>query len=330
MVEDYQWIFDGINNIDNMQPQGYLLKKRGQKQQLDSYKLKVIKPEYFREKIKSKLGEMQKKLNNKEIKITKFYKEDTDESVISILDVDKHIWIKNTINDIFQTSAANSMNKLDDMENARFSAMLFKIPGNKSIIAIDFVSIFSEAFEKVGLVATYDDIGLQELNKNAVLVFKFGLPCVYFEERNKLVVLDKKDTEKIFNLLEHYQKKANQKFKELIDEEIIEIDEKILQTELEKIGPARRINNMIEEDIFTTDIAVYKKYDVFFKNHNEIDDELTQLSIKDNKVIIDTKDRFYSFLHLAGYNLGQSVIDDKFLFITFQKRKIKTKKKSKN
>ena len=325
MVNDYQWIFDGIDNIDNIQPQGFLLKKDGHKRQLDSYRLKVIKTTYFRKNLKSKLEEMQKKLNNKEIKITKFYKEDTDEFVISILNADEYIWIKNTITDIFQTSATNSIGKLDNMENARFSAMLFKIPENKSIIAIDFVSIFSKAFEKFGLVATYDDIGLQELDKDAALVFKFGLPCIYFEEVHKLVVLHKKDTEDIFNLLEHYQKKANQKFNELVDEEIIEINKALLQTELKKIGPARKINNMIEEGMFITDIAVYKKYDAFLKKHDEFDDELTQLSIKNNKVIIDTKDRFHSFLYLTGYNLGQSVIDDKILFIAFQKRRIKIK-----
>lgn len=328
-VDDYQWIFDGIENIKNIRPHGFLLKKDRHKQQLDSFKLKTIQTTYFRKKLKLKLEEIQKKLNSKEIKIAKFYG-GTDESVISILNVDKHIWIKNTIDDIFQTSTADSIKQLDGMEHARFSAMLFPIPENKSIIAIDFVSIFSKAFERFGLVATYDNIGLQELKKNAALAFRFDLPCVYFEETHKLVVLNKKCTEDIFNLLEQYQKKANQKFKKLVDEKIIKIDETILQQELKKITTARKINNMIETGTFTTDIAVYKKYDAFLKKHTEFDDKLTKLCIKNDRVIINDLDHFNSFLHFAADDLGQSVINDQLLFIAFNKRRINTKKISKN
>lgn len=325
MIDNYDWIFDGINNISNIKPDGFLLRKAGHRQQLDAFKLKPIRTNYFRNILKTKLEEIKQKFEDREIKITKFYREDADESAISVLDVDKHVWVKNTIREIFQTASANPIDKLDRMENVKFSAMLFKIPNSKSIMAIDFVAIYSEAFEaKIGLVATYDDMGLEQLDRNAALVFKFGLPCIYFEETDKLLVMNKKDTEKIFNMLEHYQKKATQKFNELENEGIIEIDKTILQSELKKIGSSRRINNMIEGGAFTTDISIYKKYETFLKKHPDVNDELG-LKIENGRVIIDTKNHFDSFLHFTEYNLGQSVIDDSVLYIALKKRLIKTR-----
>ena len=47
-VDDYQWIFDGIENIKNIRPYGFLLKKDRHKQQLDSFKLKTIQTTFVK------------------------------------------------------------------------------------------------------------------------------------------------------------------------------------------------------------------------------------------------------------------------------------------
>ncbi len=54
---------------------------------------------------------------------------------------------------------------------------------------------------------------------------------------------------------------------------------------------------------------------------------MIKLEIKGNKVILHSKEQFQSFLHLTGYNLEQSVIDENKIYIAFNKRKVKTKSK---
>ena len=324
--DDYKWIFDGIENIDDIKPECFLLKKDQRGNFLHSYRLQPIQTGYFKTRIKSKLEDTQTKFNNNEIKIRNFYREETDDTVVSILDAIKYDFIRRTIEDIFQTASANKIDKLDTMEKVNFSALLFKIPNGKSIIALDSVSIFNQAFKRIGLIVTYDEEGMKKLEKTkSIIAFELGLPCIYFEEFQKIVVFDRPKTESILNLKEYYKKKAKTTFQKLVDEEIIDMDNKIFEKETNNITTARRINIMIEDDVFTTDITIYQKYEEYFKNHPEIDDEMTKLEIKNNKVMLHTKQHFQSFLHLTGYNLDQSVIDDSKIFIAYQKRRVKIK-----
>ncbi|MDE1728186.1 hypothetical protein [Candidatus Nitrosotalea okcheonensis] len=319
---NYDWIFDSISNLENITPKGFLLKKSTHGRYLDAFKLKPIKTVYFRKKIISELKRIKEAYDKEQIKIVSFDKQDTEDNALSVLDIDKFSSIKSTIDQISQSAEANSIDSLKSMERAKFSAMLFDIADEKSVIAIDTVSIFSKAFEKGGLVATYDEIGLHELTQDSALVFKFGLPCIYFEEKKKLLVIDRESTESIFNLLEHYQKKASVQFSEtLVD--IIKLDDGVFQSEIKNITVARRINNMIEGGLFTTDIELYKKHETIIKSHPEWDDELTQLVIEDNKVKLDSSDRFKSFLHLTSLDLMNPAIDPTQHFISFKKRKVR-------
>lgn len=323
--DKYQWIFDTIKNIENIKPECFLLRKDQRGKFFHSYKLKPVQTEYFGSTIKSKLLETKEGYNNKEIKIINFYDEETDDYIVSILDATKYDFIQKTIENIFQTSSANEIEKLDLMEKVNFSALLFKIPDKKSIIALDSVSIFNQAFKKIGLVTTYDDKGIEKLKKDkSILVFKLGLPCIYFEEFKKILVFDRPKTEKILNLKEYYKEKAKTKFRKLVDEGIIDMDDKIFEKETDNITTVRRINKMIENNIFTTDITIYRKYETYFKKHVEIDDEITKLEIKNDKIMLHSKQHFQSFLHLTEDNLEQSVIDDSKIFVAYRKRKVKT------
>lgn len=322
--ENFSWVFNSIVDLENVKPTGFLLKKATHGRYLDAFKLKSVRTSYFRKKLMLEINRVKEKYESGDLKITDFDKDDTeDENVITILDVDKLSSIKNTIDQIFQQSESNPIDSLKSMERAKFSAMLFDMPDGKSLIAIDSVSIFDKnAFEKGGLVATYDDLGVQELGKDSVLIFRFGLPCIYFEEKKKLLVINKAKTEQIFNLLEHYQQRANEKFEEL-ESNMITVDDGVLQSELKNITIARRINNMIESQAFPSDIQFYKRHEEFIKQ-NGLDDELTQIFIKDGRVMIDSHDRFKSFLHITSLNIVNPVIDPQQYFVAFRKRKIKT------
>lgn len=324
-IEQYKWIFDAIGNIDDNRPTGFILKKRPPGD-FNTFKLKTINTSYFKNKLKSTLNEIQNNVKNGNMKINKFHNEDTDQPVYYELDASKYNSIKNTIAEIFRSDEANNIGKLKTLHNAKLSAMLFEVPNHKSIIAIDSVSIFDKsALKKMGLVATYDENGLNELSKDAVLLFKFGLKCIYFEEVDKLLIIERSETEKIFNLSEYYQEKAKKQFGELVENKIIHIDEAILQSEIKNITISRHINNMIENNAFNMSIDNYKKYETYLKKHPEIDDELVQLKIENDRVQITHKDNFRSFLQFTDYNLQVSVIDPSLTFLSFIKRKVKKK-----
>jgi len=324
--DDYKWIFDGIENIKDVKPECFLLKKDSRGEFLHSYRLQPIQTGYFRSRIQTKLSDMQTKYEQNELKIRNFYREETDDAVVNILDVTKYDFIKKSIEDIFQTASANKLDRLDSMEKVNFSAVLFKIPNGKSVIALDSVSVFNEAFKKIGLIVTYDERGMKKLDKQkSILAFELGLPCIYFQEAQKIVVFNRPKTENMLNLKEYYKKKAKTTFQKLIDDEIIDIDNEVFEKETSNITTARRINTMIEDQAFVTDISIYKEYEAYLKKHPEIDDEMTKLKIEDGKVILHSKQHFQSFLHLTGYNLEQSVIDDKKIFIAYQKRSVKTR-----
>ena len=328
VTDNYDWVFDNVKKIKNIKPMGFILKKSKKGKYLESYRLKIIKTEYFRDKIQKRFNIVEDKIKKKETKIKKFHQEITDEeNVVFVLDVEDHSSIKKTIDEIYQTSSANESDKLETLDKAKFSAMLFDLPEEESIIGLDFVSIYDKkAFKKMGLIATYDENGLEELEKDAVLVFKFTLPCIYFEKKSKLIIFDKKKTETMFNLMEYYQEKARKTFTKLKDEDIIEISNNVFESEIKNVENARKINKMIEDDSFIMDVDRYKKYDKFLKNDPDIDDELTRLEIKNNKVIIDNKDKFRSFLHMTENNLQRSVLDDDDdTYISFRKRKVKRK-----
>ncbi len=55
---------------------------------------------------------------------------------------------------------------------------------------------------------------MKKLEKTkSILAFELGLPCIYFEETEKMVVFDRPKTESILNLKEYYKKKAKTQLK---------------------------------------------------------------------------------------------------------------------
>ena len=62
--------------------------------------------------------------------------------------------------------------------------------------------------QHIALVASYDKSGLSEFDGNAILAFKLGSACIYFEEKKKLVVFDMNKTQNMFPFLEHYKNLA--------------------------------------------------------------------------------------------------------------------------
>ena len=63
--DNYQWIFDGIENIDDIKPECFLLKKDQRGQFQHSYRLQPIQTGYFKSKIKAKLSDTQTKYKKK-------------------------------------------------------------------------------------------------------------------------------------------------------------------------------------------------------------------------------------------------------------------------
>lgn len=301
---------------------GFLLRKARHGQYLDAFRMKPVRTNYFKNKLELSLNTVLTRYHNNEIKFDDMHI-DTEEDAVVVLDVDRYQTVRLTIEHIFQQAEANELDSLKSVTGAKFSAMLFGIPNNNSVIAIDSVSIYNKTvFEKGQLVATYDDVSLQELKEDSVLIFEYGLPCIYFEKMRKLLVLDKQKTEKIFNLLEYYRKNAQTKFDELVDEELVEINNVMLNLELSNITTARKINNMVRTDSFTKNIDYYKEYE---KRSTDFDDDQAKITIKNDKVIINTKDDLRSFLYITREDILESIMDPDRKFLAFKKRPIRRK-----
>lgn len=320
-TEQYKWIFDGIENIDSIRPHGFVAKRHRGSLQL--FELDSVNTEYFRTKIIKKLEQTQTELNDKEITIKNFPQEVTDEKTVWIIDAKKYESIQKTINDVFDTNLGDKYrDHRKHISKIKYSAMLFDIPNEKSIITIDFISIYNKKTTDIGLVASYDDSGLHEITKGDVFTFKSDLPCIYFEEVEKLIVFDLKKTEQIFNLIEHYRKNARKQFEMLVKKNIIDIDNDVLETSIKNITTAYKINRMIEHDAFDMTIKEYEEYIKFFKTHKDIRDKVSKLLIRDNKVIIHNDDDFKAFLYWTDYAIQQSVINPNKIFVVHGKREI--------
>ena len=309
-------------NLNDIYPMGFLLRKTRHGGYLDAFKMKPINTNYFKTKLETALKTVLDRSKNGEIRFEDMH-EDTEDDAVVVLDVGGYQTVRHTIEQIFQHTEANELDSLKSVIGAKFSAMLFGIPDGKSVIAIDSVDIYDKTVvEKGYFIATYDDTALEELKQDSALVFKYGLPCIYFEKENKLLVLNRRKTEQIFNLVEYYRKNAETKFAELKDEGIVEIDDDVLNSELKNITTARKINNMIKTDSFTRNIDYYKEYE---SRSSDFDDERAKITIKNNKVVISSKDDLRSFLHITREDVLESMMDPDKKFLAFKKRPIKRK-----
>jgi hypothetical protein len=108
---------------------------------------------------------------------------------------------------------------------------------------------------------------------------------------------------------------------------IVRVDKGTLEAALKNITIARKIDNLIEADAFHIDIGDYRKHEEIIKT-NGMDDELTQLLIEADKVVIDNRDRLMSFLHMTQQTIVSPVIDPNQYYVSFKKRRIKTKTKA--
>ena len=317
----YEQMLSGTD-LSGISPMGFLLKKARHGKYLNAYRMKPIKTAYFRDKLNLTLKSVYDRYNTREIKIEDIHA-DVDDNAVVVLDVNEYQTIKSTIEQIFQDATTEPMDSLKSTAGAKFSAMLFDIPDGKSVISIDTVEVlFKSAFEKGVFVATYDETAVEEMEHDSALVFRYELPCIYFEEEEKLLVLDRKKTEGIFNLLEHYQKNARTKFVKLVDENIVEIDDAVLDSELKNITTARKINNMIKTGDFAKDINFYKEYK---SKSSDFDDKLAQITIKNDKVIISNKDDLLAFLHITRDDVIESMMYPDKKYISYAKRPIKRK-----
>ena len=321
MVKKWQWIFDGIKNIDEVKPIGFLLDRKNK--QFDSYKLHRIKTDYFRMKVKSILEKLKEDYESNTVQIKNFPQEITEERVVHIVDIKEFQSIRETINKIYLTDQARKIDDLKLLSGLKFSAMYFKIQDEKSIITIDDVTILNmgKVDKKIGLVASYDKSGLREFDGNAILAFKIGSACIYFEEKKKLVVFDMNKTQNMFPFLEHYKDLARQHFDNISS--YVKIKSDVLEKGINNMNNATRIYRIIKNDTFDRGIEYYVDCKKII-TQRKLNDDLTKLLIIDDKVIINDIDHFKSFLHMTDNNILQPIADTSQTYIAFSKRKAKT------
>lgn len=318
--EQYRSMLDEID-LENVEPMGFLLRKmRGT---LRSYSMGRINTDYFEQKLKLELQTIRNKYDSGKIKIKDTYADVDDDDVV-VLDANEYQAVQSTIKRIFQYTEADPADKQKGVRGAKASAMLFKRPNSKSIIAIDLVSVIYNKGSEKRVFVTYDDMRINEFQDKAILLFKYGLPCIYYEEYNALMVLNRKKTEDIFNLREHYQNVSKSKFDELIEAGIVEIQNDVLDTELGNNTTARKIYAMVKDGNFARDINYYKKY---VDQSADIEDERAHIKIRDNKVIISNQKELLAFLYVTRDDVVSSIINPDNKYVTHRKDHLRSKRK---
>ena len=312
---------DALEGIDQVKPLAFLLRK-GKGEQLDSFRLKPLGGTTklhakLRSTIKNRL-----EVASDERRPIKDFDGDYYGDGITIMDVKKNSFVAKTIKTIFEMADSNPLGSLKSMRTAKYSAVLFPMPNKNSIITVDTVAVYHEAFSKVGHLLSYDN---DVADMDGMILFKFGLPCIYFQKLEKLLVLDRAATENMFRLIEHYQGKIKECFEELAGEDRIDIDLDNLKEWTKTITMARRVNAMIRNNMFDQDIGVFEKYKKYLDAHSEIDDDGLRLRVENGKLSIPDKNHFESFLNFVETNLQQSVIDPGDIYVSSRKRRVVTK-----
>lgn len=312
-------IKDALEGLEDVMPMAFLLRKDTRSRQLYSVRLKPIGDRTkLHDKLKAKIRERVEDMVGERRPIKDFDK-DYESDSITIMDVKKSSFVSETLKTIFQMADTDPIGSLKSMRTVKYSAVLFPMPGHASIITIDRVAVYHKGFKKVGHLLSYDD---DVSDVDGMILFKFDLPCIYFEKLGILLVLDRKATEQMFNLIEHYQDKIKNHFEDLAGDDRVDIDLDDLKEWTKTITMARRVNAMIQNGLLDRDVAVYEKYKKYLDDRPDIDDDELRLKLENGKISIPDKKHFVSFLNFAEKNLQQSVIDPNDLYLASRKRKV--------
>ena len=330
MRENYKWLEEAANVTKDVLPEAFLLKSSTHGKYLDSFKLKPININYFQKKLESELVDLYEKYRRKDRNILNIYDIDDpqkeDAIVISMNDFEQ---AKVTVDKIFLNTDANPIDSLDTMQKAKFCAIYFEIPDNKSIIIFGSISLYLKNSKNIGLVTEYTEEGLKEL-ENPVLTFNVYFPCIYFEEKEIIIFLDIKMGEKIFQLTEHHREISKSVFKRL-EEEGLQIKQDVLDEELKNKTIVNNIAKLEKNFLFDKDINFYKKAQKRLTDE-KVDDNDTHLKIVNDKIILDGKVEIKTFLNATEHNYVKSIMpdDDDTLYQSSSKHKVKKKIQKQN
>lgn len=311
-------IWDALGEIGRVEPMAFLLRKGARGRHLDSFRLRPLDDaSRLHMKLRHKITSRLERLGGERHPIGDFDRDYYGD--VTVMDVKKNSSVNETVRAIFEMSDSNPIGSLKSMQTAKYSAVLFPMPDKGSVIAIDTVTVYHEAFSKVGHLIAYDD-GVSDVD--GMILFKFDLPCIYLEKLEKLLVLDRTATEKMFNLIEHYRGRIEEHFEGLAGEGRIDVDMGGLREWTKTITTARRVNAMIRGGLFDQDVGVYEKYREYLDSHPEIDDDGLRLRVENGRISIPDKAHFDSFLNFAERNLQQSVIDPDDIYVASRKRRV--------
>lgn len=173
-------------------------------------------------------------------------------------------------------------------------------------------------FRKIGLaqlITKKFDLAyiLQEGKFNKVeddiVAFDKQIDCVYFDKTKSLLVLNKYDVEVIFGIREYYQAQSQITIQELVEKGLIVINEGTLIEVLADYHITRRITRLSKEGKFDREIQFFSDHAKYFDSKKPVlkEDEV-QLTIRDNKVVIDNKEQLETFLKICDDDYVEGVV----------------------
>jgi hypothetical protein len=142
-----------------------------------------------------------------------------------------------------------------------------------------------------------------------IVAFDKQVDCVYFDYSNSLLVISKYDVEIIFNFKEYYQVHSQAVFQGLVDLNLIEVTDQVMVDMLGNYYTTKRITGLLKEGKFNRTIEFFREHSKYFeKKRNELQDDKIQLEIRNNRVIINNKEKLDTFLNICDDDYVEGVI----------------------
>lgn len=296
---------DALNNAsdaikDSTHVDMYLLKQTQSKFPDKRFELKTIDivddiPKAFRQVAKRKLSKVSKNIAAGLVKIRGFYEMKYSKGDFTFLEAEKIPVFPHIKKSIKEHTNLHPLSDLSEVKQFHSFAIRFCTEGGDII--------YFRRMRKYQLVSQYYGItgflhkGKFNKVKDDILAFDEVVDCIYFEEADAVLILDKGMTENIFNFKDAYATHTKEVFETLDKQNIATIDKKLLDKVIGSKQITRRITAMLKENKFNRPMKFYLDHQQLFKSDpNKYKRELATFHIINNKVSLTNQEELETFL----------------------------------
>lgn len=302
-----------------------LVKKTSSKTDTKKYELGTVElvdevPKAFRHIITKKLNGVLQQIEDQTVEFRNFFDINIKRDNISELQNSEIAVFKHIRDKMKRFTTIPPIKNLKEIKHFESYALEFHLPNNKIVY---FTKIPRSQFitRKFGLTVALNRGKFNKV-KGDVFGFDDNIDCIYFEETDSLLILDKIGTEQIFNFKLFYQQKTEQAFGKLVSSKLVVIKNTLFDEIKENTRYTRKITTLLSTGKFDRKIEWFQEHlDYFIKQG--LSKESTLLEINGQKIIIDNKEKLTMFLDICNHEYQEEVIDKIPYHVTGEKDQLK-------